>query len=96
MKGQKNVFDDVPIKFPELNISVYLNTVWVRNPFESKTFAAFWLLLEQEGAEEFKGEWAYGSCFEMGCDCGSSTCDECNPGWDLVDDEDFEEPDYGI
>lgn len=92
MKGQKTTFDKDTFAWA----LTYLKTVWIPNPFESYVFAAFWTLVEQAWAEQFKREWAYGSGFEQGCDCGSSTCDECNPGWDLVDDENFEEPDYGF
>ena len=97
MLGQKSVFSDVPIREPDfVTIQDFLNTVWVRNQLVSKSFAAFWTLVEQEWAEQFKRDWAYGSSFEMGCDCGSSTCDECNPGWDIVDEEEIEEPDYDV
>ena len=57
------------------------------NPMLSaKNFAVFWELCEREWAEQFKRIYHYGES----CECGSSTCDECNPGWDqetLMDDE---------
>ena len=47
MLGQKSVFSDVPIREPDfVTIQDFLNTVWVRNQLESKSFAAFWALLE--------------------------------------------------
>lgn len=58
----------------------------------SSDFFEFWRRIENEWAEQFKFNVYYGG--DWSCDCGSSTCDECNPGWDLRDDDDCEEPDY--
>lgn len=55
---------------------------WEFNNFNSKDFAEFWLRVEQEWAEQFKKAYAYYGLYGPPCDCGSSVCDECNPGWD--------------
>jgi hypothetical protein len=52
------------------------------NPFESQGFAGFWLRVEREWAEAEKRAFYYFGAYGPPCDCGSSTCDECNPGWD--------------
>lgn len=43
----------------------------------------FWELCEREWAEQFKFYAHYGEP----CECGSSVCDECNPGWDQEPEE---------
>lgn len=55
---------------------------------------AFWDCLEEEWAEQFKKVNYYDPM--MPCDCGSSTCDECNPGWDQesLDDEETTEGEF--
>ena len=49
----------------------------------------FWENTEREWAEQFKFDSVYN---EWSCECGSSTCDECNPGWDQEPEEWEEEP----
>jgi len=71
---------------------------WEFNRFECSGFEAFWERIEQEWAEQFKKNDAYYGLYGPPCDCGSSVCDECNPGWDQFDwrdEEPWEQEDYG-
>jgi len=62
-----------------------------KNQFYVLGFASFMECLGLEWAEQFKRE-SYYYDYLMGCDCGSSTCDECNPGWDEESFDDEFEP----
>ena len=52
-----------------------------------ENFAKFWQDIDLTEAMRQKRIYIYGEP----CDCGSSVCDECNPGWDQFDWRD-EEP----
>ena len=45
-------------------------------------FAKFWADIEYENAMRMKFLQNYYGSYGPPCDCGSSVCDECNPGWD--------------
>lgn len=65
----------------------------LRNPFDVASWRGFWERIEQEWAEELKRLLYYPSGWEMPCECGSSTCPECNPdGFDdgMEDEEEFD------
>lgn len=51
-------------------------------------FAEFWERIEREWAEAEKRAFYYYGRYGPPCDCGSFTCDECNPDWE---DEYFED-----
>lgn len=55
--------------------------------WDLEAFAKFWENIEYAEAMQLKRVYVYGEP----CDCGSSVCDECNPGWDQEGPFDWED-----
>jgi hypothetical protein len=73
------------------------NCGYCTEPLQCDEWRKFWIAIEQGWAEQFKRAVMYDP--DAGCGgCGSSVCDDCNPGWDewnWRDEEPWEEEDYG-